>query len=211
MTRSPGPTGRAKKSPSETFATKAEPPSRVTFTLTKLPWYSVESTTPEVLLIAKSASPLVAFDDATRQRLVVTVEMMAAASLDQFGARERRVAAEAVVLLLAVKALQPGRVQLGDLRRDRRPDRHCYRGMPRKPLVPAQHIACTANRDGHHRHAGLRCGEEAAEVEWHQAGSVTLSGPGQGTDIPSPLDPPGPVKAWSDEKIARAVDTVTLH
>ncbi len=45
----------------------------------------------------------------------------------------------------------------------------------------------------------------------NQAGSVTLSGPGQGTDIPSPLDPPGPVKAWSKEKIGRAVATVTLH
>jgi hypothetical protein len=45
----------------------------------------------------------------------------------------------------------------------------------------------------------------------NQAGSVTLSGAGQGTDLPSPLDPPGPVKAWSEEKIARAVATVTLH
>jgi hypothetical protein len=45
----------------------------------------------------------------------------------------------------------------------------------------------------------------------NQAGSVTLSGTGQGTDIPSPLDPPGPAKAWSAEKIARAVATVTLH
>jgi hypothetical protein len=30
-------------------------------------------------------------------------------------------------------------------------------------------------------------------------------------DIPSPLDPPGPVKARGKEKIARAVATVTLH
>jgi hypothetical protein len=45
----------------------------------------------------------------------------------------------------------------------------------------------------------------------NQAGSVSLSGSGQGTDIPSPLDPPGPVKAWSAEKIARAVATVALH
>jgi hypothetical protein len=45
----------------------------------------------------------------------------------------------------------------------------------------------------------------------NQAGSVTLSGTGQGTDIPSPLYPPGPAKAWSAEKIARAVATVTLH
>ena len=41
--------------------------------------------------------------------------------------------------------------------------------------------------------------------------NVTLSGAGQGTDIPSPLDPPGEVKAWSPEKIARAVVTVALH
>ena len=45
----------------------------------------------------------------------------------------------------------------------------------------------------------------------NQAGSVTLSAPGQGTDIPSPLDPPGAVKPWSAEKIARAVASVALH
>lgn len=45
----------------------------------------------------------------------------------------------------------------------------------------------------------------------NQAGSVTLSKIGQGTDIPSPLDPPGQVKAWAAGKIARAVATVTLH
>ncbi|MFZ0396868.1 MAG: FecR family protein [Methyloceanibacter sp.] len=45
----------------------------------------------------------------------------------------------------------------------------------------------------------------------NQAGKVTLSGAGQGTDIPSPLDPPGEVKPWSPEKIARAVATVALH
>jgi hypothetical protein len=45
----------------------------------------------------------------------------------------------------------------------------------------------------------------------NQAGRVTLSAPGQGTDIPSPLDPPGPVKVWSAEKVARAVATVALH
>jgi hypothetical protein len=45
----------------------------------------------------------------------------------------------------------------------------------------------------------------------NQAGRVTLSWPGQGTDIPSPLDPPGPVKVWSTEKVARAVATVALH
>jgi hypothetical protein len=45
----------------------------------------------------------------------------------------------------------------------------------------------------------------------NRAGSVTLSMIGQGTDIPSPSDPPGPVKAWPAGKIARAVATVTLH
>jgi hypothetical protein len=45
----------------------------------------------------------------------------------------------------------------------------------------------------------------------NNAGRVTLSGAGQGTDIPSPLDPPGEVKPWSEEKIARAVATVALH
>ena len=45
----------------------------------------------------------------------------------------------------------------------------------------------------------------------NQAGSVTLSGPGQGTDIPSPLDPPGAPSAWPAAKVARAIDTVTLH
>lgn len=45
----------------------------------------------------------------------------------------------------------------------------------------------------------------------NQAGSATLSTPGQGTDIPSPLDAPGPVQAWSADKIARAVATVALH
>jgi len=45
----------------------------------------------------------------------------------------------------------------------------------------------------------------------NQAGSVVLSGTGRGTDIPSPLDLPGPVEAWSKDKIARAVATVTLH
>jgi hypothetical protein len=45
----------------------------------------------------------------------------------------------------------------------------------------------------------------------NQAGSVVLSAQGQGTDIPSPFDPPGPVRPWSAEKIARAVAAVTLH
>ena len=45
----------------------------------------------------------------------------------------------------------------------------------------------------------------------NQAGSVTLSARGQGTDIPSPLDPPGAVKPWGADKIARAVASVALH
>lgn len=45
----------------------------------------------------------------------------------------------------------------------------------------------------------------------NQAGSVTLSAAGQGTDIPSPLDPPGAVKPWGADKIARAVASVALH
>jgi hypothetical protein len=44
-----------------------------------------------------------------------------------------------------------------------------------------------------------------------QGGSVTLSGGGQGTDIPSPADPPGAASAWAAEKVARAVATVSLH
>ncbi|MGB3020491.1 MAG: FecR family protein, partial [Methyloceanibacter sp.] len=52
---------------------------------------------------------------------------------------------------------------------------------------------------------------EGEVVVSNQAGSVTLSAEGQGTDIPSPFDPPGPVRAWSPQKIARAVATVTLH
>jgi len=44
----------------------------------------------------------------------------------------------------------------------------------------------------------------------NQAGSVTLT-QGQGTDIPSPLDPPGEPKAWGAEKIARAIESVALH
>jgi hypothetical protein len=45
----------------------------------------------------------------------------------------------------------------------------------------------------------------------NQAGSVTLSGSGQGTDIPSPLDAPGAPSAWPAEKVARAIDSVALH
>lgn len=45
----------------------------------------------------------------------------------------------------------------------------------------------------------------------NQAGSVTLSGSGQGTDIPSPLDAPGASSAWPAAKVARAIDSVALH
>jgi len=45
----------------------------------------------------------------------------------------------------------------------------------------------------------------------NQAGSVVLSKPGQGTDIPSPLDAPGAPSAWPTDKVARAIETVTLH
>ena len=45
----------------------------------------------------------------------------------------------------------------------------------------------------------------------NRAGSVTLSARGQGTDIPSASEAPGPVRAWSDAKIARAVASVALH
>jgi hypothetical protein len=45
----------------------------------------------------------------------------------------------------------------------------------------------------------------------NQAGSVTLSTPGQGTDIPSPLDPPGAPSVWPAAKVARAIATVALH
>jgi hypothetical protein len=45
----------------------------------------------------------------------------------------------------------------------------------------------------------------------NQAGSVMLGEPGQGTDIPSPLDPPVAPTAWPAEKVARAIATVALH
>ena len=45
----------------------------------------------------------------------------------------------------------------------------------------------------------------------NQEGNVTLSAPGQGTDIASPLDAPGPPSNWPAEKVARALATVTLH
>jgi hypothetical protein len=45
----------------------------------------------------------------------------------------------------------------------------------------------------------------------NQAGSVVLSKPGQGTDIPSPLNAPGAPSAWPADKVTRAIETVTLH
>jgi hypothetical protein len=45
----------------------------------------------------------------------------------------------------------------------------------------------------------------------NQAGSVTLIGAGEGTDVPSPLDAPGAPSAWPAEKVARAVASVALH
>lgn len=45
----------------------------------------------------------------------------------------------------------------------------------------------------------------------NQAGSVKLAAPGQGTDIPSPLEAPGPAAAWAPDKIDRAIATVTMH
>jgi hypothetical protein len=45
----------------------------------------------------------------------------------------------------------------------------------------------------------------------NQAGSVMLAKSGQGTDIASALDRPGEPKTWPEEKVARAIATVTLH
>jgi len=45
----------------------------------------------------------------------------------------------------------------------------------------------------------------------NQAGSVMLGEPGQGTDIPSALDPPGAPTTWPAGKVARAIATVALH
>lgn len=45
----------------------------------------------------------------------------------------------------------------------------------------------------------------------NQVGRVTLSAPGQGTNIASPLDAPGPPSNWPAEKLARAMATVRLH
>jgi hypothetical protein len=40
---------------------------------------------------------------------------------------------------------------------------------------------------------------------------VTLSKTGEGTNIPSALDPPSEPKIWSEAKVARAIATVALH
>jgi hypothetical protein len=44
----------------------------------------------------------------------------------------------------------------------------------------------------------------------NQAGNVNLSAPGLGTDIPSPLDPPGPARLWPAQKVERALATVAF-
>jgi len=45
----------------------------------------------------------------------------------------------------------------------------------------------------------------------NQAGSVVLSGAGQGTEIPSASDAPGTPAIWPADKVARAIATVALH
>jgi hypothetical protein len=45
----------------------------------------------------------------------------------------------------------------------------------------------------------------------NSAGSVELTRPGQGTDIAGPAAPPGAVKIWPREKVARALATVTFR
>ncbi len=45
----------------------------------------------------------------------------------------------------------------------------------------------------------------------NEAEHVTLSKTGEGTNFPSPLDPPGEPTIWSETKVARAIATVTLH
>jgi hypothetical protein len=45
----------------------------------------------------------------------------------------------------------------------------------------------------------------------NQAGSVTLSKKGEATNLASPADPQGAPSIWPESKIARAVETVTLH
>ncbi len=45
----------------------------------------------------------------------------------------------------------------------------------------------------------------------NQAGSVTLSQRGQGTNIASPLDAPSAPTLWPEAKVARAIESVTMH
>jgi hypothetical protein len=45
----------------------------------------------------------------------------------------------------------------------------------------------------------------------NQAGSVTLSKKGEGTNIASPLDAPSAPTTWPESKVSRAIATVTLH
>jgi hypothetical protein len=45
----------------------------------------------------------------------------------------------------------------------------------------------------------------------NQAGRVTLSKTGEGTNILSPLDPPGEPAIWPESKVTRAIATVTLR
>ncbi|HEX7533043.1 MAG TPA: FecR family protein [Methyloceanibacter sp.] len=45
----------------------------------------------------------------------------------------------------------------------------------------------------------------------NQAGSVTLSKAGEGTNIDSPLDAPGAPSIWPEAKAALALEAVTLH
>jgi hypothetical protein len=42
-------------------------------------------------------------------------------------------------------------------------------------------------------------------------GSVVLSAPGEGTDVPVGNVPPGAVSRWPDDKVAAAIATVTFH
>jgi hypothetical protein len=52
---------------------------------------------------------------------------------------------------------------------------------------------------------------EGEVVVSNQAGSVTLSAAGQGTNIASPNEAPGAPSVWPQEKVARAIATVALH
>jgi hypothetical protein len=52
---------------------------------------------------------------------------------------------------------------------------------------------------------------ESEVVVSNQAGQVTLSKTGEGTNIASPLDPPSEPTIWPESKVTRAIATVTLH